>query len=99
MQIHPYVRSALRFTVVHLAICVWGGFFFLTKISPAYVDDEHRIQVDTNEFWLVSPSENLVRVEIVENAQRRQQLQALVESPPPPAPNQGDVNSPAEQKK
>jgi len=64
-----------------------------------FIHDEHRIQVDTNEFWLVSPSENLVRVEIVENAQRRQQLQALVESPPPPPPNQGNLNRELEEKK
>jgi len=64
-----------------------------------FIHDEHRIQVDTNEFWLVSPSENLVRVEIVENAQRRQQLQALVESPPPPPPNQGNLNREVEEKK
>lgn len=61
-----------------------------------FIHDEHRIQVDANEFWLVSPSENLVRVEIVENPQRRAQLQLLVETPPPPPPvDPALANSPA----
>lgn len=62
-----------------------------------FIHDEHRIQVDQNEFWLVSPSENLVRVEIVDNPMRRAQLQALVDHPPPPPP--GSSNPSVEERK
>lgn len=46
-------------------------------------DDEVRIQIDENEFWLVSPSERAVRREEVSNSQRRSQLKTLANSPPP----------------
>lgn len=42
-----------------------------------FIHDEHRIRVAEDEFWLVSPSENLVRVEVVENKTRQQELSKL----------------------
>jgi hypothetical protein len=49
-----------------------------------FIHDEYRIQGEDNEFWLVSPSENLIRVEMVDrnDTARRAQLQALVNNPP-----------------
>lgn len=52
-----------------------------------FIHDEHRLQVSEEEFWLVSPAENLVRVEMVNSAARREQLLELVKNPPTPAPN------------
>lgn len=43
-----------------------------------FIHDEHRIRVAKDEFWLVSPSENLVRVEVVENEDRQAELSKLV---------------------
>lgn len=43
-----------------------------------FIHDEHRIRVAPDEFWLVSPSENLVRVEVVENKMRQAELSKLV---------------------
>jgi hypothetical protein len=42
-----------------------------------FIHDEQRIQVTESEHWLVSPSENFVRVEIVDNPLRQAQLAAL----------------------
>jgi len=42
-----------------------------------FIHDEHRIRVANDEFWLVSPSENLVRVEVVENPGRQAELTKL----------------------
>jgi hypothetical protein len=52
--------------------------------DAAFVDDEYRVRASEFEFWLVSPAENLVRVEIVDprNTQRLEQLTALVNNPP-----------------
>eukprot|EP00456_Euglypha_rotunda_P019828 TRINITY_DN1749_c0_g2_i2.p1 TRINITY_DN1749_c0_g2~~TRINITY_DN1749_c0_g2_i2.p1 ORF type:complete len:477 (+),score=17.90 TRINITY_DN1749_c0_g2_i2:456-1886(+) len=49
-----------------------------------FIHDEYRLQAGENEFWLVAPSENLVRVEIVdpENTARKKLLQSLVSLPP-----------------
>lgn len=43
-----------------------------------FIHDESRIRVADDEFWLVSPSENLVRVEVVDNAERQEELAQLV---------------------
>jgi len=45
-----------------------------------FIHDEERIQVGDREFWLISPSENLVRVEVVENPQRATQLKQLLDT-------------------
>lgn len=42
-----------------------------------FIHDEHRIRVANDEFWLVSPSENLVRVEVVESPIRQAELVKL----------------------
>lgn len=42
-----------------------------------FIHDEQRMQVNPKEFWLWSPSENLVRVEIVESPARLAQLKTL----------------------
>jgi hypothetical protein len=45
-----------------------------------FIHDEQRVQVSDTEFWLVSPSDNLVRVEVAHTPERRAQLQSLVTS-------------------
>lgn len=44
-----------------------------------FIHDERRLQVKEDEFWLVSPSENLIRIEVVDNDLRKEELKALVE--------------------
>merc|ERR1712195_113428 len=44
-----------------------------------FIHDERRLQVKEDEFWLVSPSENLIRIEVVDNELRKEELQALVQ--------------------
>jgi hypothetical protein len=47
-----------------------------------YIHDDYRVQVRENEFWLVSPSDNLIRIENVPvgNQARIEQLTELVNS-------------------
>jgi Zinc finger C-x8-C-x5-C-x3-H type (and similar) len=51
-----------------------------------FIHDEVRLMINEQEYWLVSPSENLIRIEQVDNAQRAALLQKLASSPPPVAP-------------
>lgn len=59
-----------------------------------FIHDEHRIQVSPNEFWLISPSENLVRIEVVdkgpEDAKTNSDAGTLVATRPAQRP--GTVN-------
>ena len=34
------------------------------NLNLCLTDDEQRVQISESEFWLISPSENLVRVEV-----------------------------------
>jgi len=52
-----------------------------------FIHDEHRIRVANDEFWLVSPSENLVRVEVVENPSRQAELAKLFNLDEPTSTN------------
>lgn len=45
-----------------------------------FLHDEKRVQVGDSEFWLISPSENLIRVEVVDNRARKEQLMKLVDA-------------------
>jgi hypothetical protein len=71
MQIHSYVHSFTRsFHRLQCVTCICdlrGG-----------ADDEHRVRMSQTEFWLVSPSENLVRVENASTPSRQAELEQLV---------------------
>ena len=49
-----------------------------------FIHDEYRLRAGELEYWLVSPTERLVRVELVHplNAERRALLEQLVSAPP-----------------
>jgi tristetraprolin/butyrate response factor 1 len=48
-----------------------------------FIHDEYRVQVSEVEFWLISPSDKLVRVEIAADPLRRNQLTNLVRKQTP----------------
>lgn len=64
-----------------------------------FIHSEYRIRAGTYEFWLVSPDENIVRIEMVDpqNINRLNQLISLTEKPPQP-PNKGGQLSPLPKK-
>lgn len=43
-----------------------------------FIHDEKRVQIKEREYWLLSPTENVVRVEVVKNSQRAAQLASLM---------------------
>jgi hypothetical protein len=50
---------------------IWNSSRGSVVLNLWVVDDDHRVKVSDTIFWLVSPSENLVRVEVMSTFTQR----------------------------